>query len=752
MASPPSLEEASRATGRVQALIHEVERLRTTGRWVDALPLLQEAVRVDPGAAAPAYNLGVMLTKLGRLADAEATLRHALSLAPNLPIIVHALAHNLLAQGRYKEGFPLYGIRALMPELNTGYPRNFPFPRWQGEPLTGKRLTIFPEQGLGDQIQFARFLPALIAQAGAVTLLTARPLERLFRHNFPSAEILVADGPVEFADPDYWTTMYDLPGAASIGSDAIPGEPYLSVPGRWPPLGEGFKVGLKVRGSPKHPNDEMRSLPDKWAERLRATLPGTIISLEPEESGAEDMADTAAIVDQLDLVVSVDTSVAHLAGALGKPCLLLVPGYSADWRWMTDRDDSPWYPGHRLFRGTVDGDWSRAIDRLVAEARRRAAPVTTVAPPTPVKPAAPMGSLTRTLLRGQALCVEARYPEALDLFRKAVRQAPNNPAPLHLLGIALLDVGRLKEAEQYQRRALALVPEHPIFQNSLAVNLLAQGRYREAWPLHEGRSQISSEDIGFPTDVPCPRWRGEPLADKHIVILPEQGFGDAIQFVRFLPRLRQTGARVTMFAAPALVDLFAANFPDIDIRPAAGEVRLGDPDYWTTLVDMMRWLDITIGEVSGEPYLVTDRHWPAFPHPFTIGLVTSGNPNHVNDLRRSLPQDVAKRLRDRLPGQIVSLDPKESGARDFADTAALMRQLDLVVSVDSSVSHLAGALGKPCLLLVPSIATDWRWMRDRDDSPWYAGHRLFRSAADGNWSDAIDRLVAEAERMRAEKG
>ena len=751
MADTPHTEDATAGTERARALTQEADRLRTAGRWIEALPLLQEAVRADPDAAAPAYNLGVMLSKIGQLADAEAALRHALSLAPNVPIIIHALAHNLLAQGRYEEGFPLYAVRALMPELNTGYPRDFPFPRWQGEPLAGKRLTIFPEQGLGDQIQFARFLPPLIAQAGAVSLLTMRQLERLFRHNFPTAEILVADGKVEFPDPDYWTTMYDLPGAAGIGSGAIPSEPYLRVPGTWPPLGEGFKVGLKTRGSPKHPNDAARSLPDGCVEQLRAGLPGTIISLEPEESGAQDLADTAAIIAELDLVVSVDTSIAHLAGALGKTCLLLVPGYSPDWRWMSERDDSPWYPGHRLFRGTVEGDWSGAIDRLVAEAQRRAGPVATSAPRTAARPAPPKGSLTDTLLRGQALCAGGRYPEALDLFRKAARLAPNNPAPLHLLGVALLDVGRLKEAEQYQRRALALVPDHPTFQNSLSLNLLAQGRYREAWPLHEGRGQKSAEDIGFPTDVPCPRWRGEPLADKHIVILPEQGFGDAIQFVRFLPRLRQTGARITLFAAPALVDLFAASFPGIDVRAAAGDVRLGNPDYWTTLVDMMRPLDLTLEDVTAEPYLVTDRRWPAFPDPFTIGLVTSGNPKHVNDQRRSLPSDMAARLRDALPGTIVSLDPKDSGARDFADTAALIDQLDLVVSVDTSVAHLAGALGKPCLLLVPSISTDWRWMRGRDDSPWYSGHRLFRSAMDGDWREAIDRLVVEAKRLRAEK-
>jgi tetratricopeptide (TPR) repeat protein len=630
-------------------------------------------------------------------------------------------------------------------ELSRDIPRNFPFPRWNGESLAGKRIVLFPEQGLGDQIQLVRFIPALLAQGASVTLLTRPSLERLFRQNFPEVEVVGAQGAVEFADPDYWAMLYDLPVFLDIAADNVPAQPYLTAPAGGPALAPGFKVGLKTRGNPKFGNDKYRSLTDAVADALRAKLPGNVVSLEPEQSGAADMADTAAIIEQLDLVVSVDTSVAHLAGALGKPCLLLVPGFSSDWRWIRGRDDSPWYPGHRLFWGDVDGGWVSAIESLVAEARRRMrAPAMAAAKSAPARE-----SLRDMLLRGQGFCVEGRYSEALDLFRRALRLAPDNPAALSLLGVALLDIGRLKESEGYLRRALAQKPDHPTFQHSLSLNLLAQGRFREAWPLHEGRSGKEAHAIGFPTDVQYARWRGEPLEGKHIVILPEQGFGDAIQFFRFLPRLAATGARITLFVQPALVDLFAASIARIPVlaritlRSASGEVRLGNPDYWTTLVDMMRPLDVTIDEVASPPYLCTDREWPSIAGGFAVGLVTRGNPGHANDRRRSLGPDMAMRLESGLPGTIVSLDPAISGARDFADTAALIQQLDLVVSVDTSVAHLAGALGKTCLLLVPGIGTDWRWMRAREDSPWYAQHRLFRSSsADGNWSAAIDATIA----------
>jgi hypothetical protein len=215
--------------------------------------------------------------------------------------------------------------------------------------------------------------------------------------------------------------------------------------------------------------------------------------------------------------------------------------------------------------------------------------------------------------------------------------------------------------------------------------------------------------------------------------------------------LQSLGPKISLFAPLALTDLFQSSFPEITVRSAEGKVPLGKPDYWTTLIDMAQPLDVTIERVASPPYLRTTRTWPPLPAGFKIGLQTSGNSKHANDAWRSLPPEDAERLRSSLPGQIVDLDPIKSGAADFAGTAALIEQLDLIVSVDTSVAHLAGAFGKPCLLLIPGLATDWRWMRGRDDSPWYPGHRLFRSAMDGSWADTIDRLVAEAERLRSEK-
>lgn len=729
MARPVSEEDARSARERAHALTLQANALREQGKWDEALPICVAAHEVDPTSPAAAHNLGVMLTKMGRLAEGETVLRKALALAPDSALGRHALAHNLLAQGRYRDAWPLYDARIEMAELKTGFPADFAFPRWRGEPLAGKRLVIFPEQGLGDQIQFARFLPRLIAEAGEVVLLMLPPLERLFRHNFPGAQVICATGKVEFPDPDVWTTMQDIPAALNLALEEVSDAPYLNAPGTWPPFGEGFKIGLKTIGNPNYVNDAMRSLPAALAERLRSELPGRVISLEPGDSGAKDMADTAAIIDQLDMVVSVDTSVAHLAGAMGKPCMLLIPGFGPDWRWMTGRKDSAWYSNHRLYRGGVDGDWTGAVERLIEEARKV------------VRTLGARAEVNRAI----DLRDERRVEEALAASARAAATDPDDARAVHTHGVLLSSVGRLAESERLLRDFLSRHPDHVDSRYALSLTLLSQGRYRAAWPYHEARLLRPESDPTVPRNLPYPRWQGEDLRGKRIAVFPEQGFGDQIQFVRFVPELLRRGAKVTLFAKVALVRLFAHSFPGVDVLPTVGTADFPDPDYWATLVDLPAKLGVEVDTIPDKPYL----GWPearrgegGAPR---IGLKLTGNPQHRNDSWRTLAPEYAERLRSRLPGTLVSLEPEVSGARDFADTAAIVAGLDLVVSVDTSVAHLAGAIGKPCLLLVSGFDTDWRWMRDRPDSPWYPRHRLFRSTVDGDWSGAIDELVGAIE-------
>jgi hypothetical protein len=216
-------------------------------------------------------------------------------------------------------------------------------------------------------MQFARFLPALRAQGATVTLFAPVALERLLRHSFPGVTVVAAEN-ASVARPDCWASLVMLAGLFGATVSNLPSEPYLATPQRWQGATPGFKVGLVTAGKQALANDARRSLGEEQADSLRARLPGSVYLLDPAVTGARDFADTAAIVNALDLVVSVDTAVGHLAGALGKPTLLLLPGLGTDWRWMRGTDRSPWYPRHRLYRSGLNGAWDAVLDRVVADA------------------------------------------------------------------------------------------------------------------------------------------------------------------------------------------------------------------------------------------------------------------------------------------------------------------------------------------------------------------------------------------------
>jgi hypothetical protein len=353
----------------VADLLLQADAARTGGRYALALAVYQRIVAAAPENPVALQHLGALLTTLGRPAEAEPVLREALARNPIDANARHALALTLMAQGRFAEAWRDYEARFQIPQLGLRKPPGFPFSEWRGEDLAGKRLVIFPEMGFGDQIQHARFAPLLRERGAEVILLCPPELERLFVESLPGIQVVATRGAVEFPDPDFWTMCASLPGLTGVTPETLPNAPYLRAPKPGGRLPKGFKVGLMTAGDPRHGNDANRSLPPELAERLRESLPGQVIDLALAATGAGDFADTAAIVAQLDLVVSVDTAVAHLTGALGRPGFVLIPAIGADWRWMETREDSPWYPSLRLFRADPRAGWVPALDRLARAAQ-----------------------------------------------------------------------------------------------------------------------------------------------------------------------------------------------------------------------------------------------------------------------------------------------------------------------------------------------------------------------------------------------
>ncbi|MFI4964095.1 MAG: tetratricopeptide repeat protein [Caulobacterales bacterium] len=340
-------------------LLEEGARRRSLGDVEGARNCFRRAVERSPEAAEAHHHLAASLEALGRLDEAEVEYRVALALAPESGSTARALAVLLLSRGRYAEGFALFERRHELADLAKPA---LPFPEWRGEPVAGRKILVWPEQGFGDQIQFARFAPILRRRGADVTLVCWPPLARLFELSL-GVRVVPAVGAVEFPDPDYWVMAMSLAARLGLTPQTLPGGAYLNAPPLPTPLADGARIGLLTRGNPNNANDANRSLGADQAARL-AALAGAV-SLDPADTGAQDFADTAAIVQSLDLVISVDTAVAHLAGALGKPCWTLLPQANTDWRWLRDRRDSPWYPSMRLFRQSSSGDWAGVIDEVM---------------------------------------------------------------------------------------------------------------------------------------------------------------------------------------------------------------------------------------------------------------------------------------------------------------------------------------------------------------------------------------------------
>lgn len=356
--------------------------LLDANRPVEAVAVLQTAIAVRPDFAAAHNNLGTALRQDNRVGEAEATFRQALALDPASAEAHFNLALALLVGGDLSAGWPEYEWRWRMKAVHTvGIPRARP--RWSGGRLDGRTILLHAEQGLGDTIQFLRYVPRVAALGGRVVLEVQPELVPLLA-GFPGVAQVVARG--ERCDCDCHCPLLSLAGVFATTLETIPAPiPYIMPDPRraeawvarlapWPRP----RVGLVWAGSPDNRNDRNRSLPFNHLDALLAVPGPTWLSLQKGReapAGSKmvdlapdltDFAETAAALAHVDLVVTVDTSVAHLAGAIGVPTWILLP-HAPDWRWLLAREDTPWYPSARLFRQRTPGDWTGVIDRVVAE-------------------------------------------------------------------------------------------------------------------------------------------------------------------------------------------------------------------------------------------------------------------------------------------------------------------------------------------------------------------------------------------------
>ncbi len=368
---------------RCSETLHQLADVSYELREYDlAAQIYRRAVELDPENVALWNNLANTLRNLGELDEALAAYARALVGRPDDPVIRANRGRTLLAAGRLDEGFREYQFRWEPLGL-----RKFPQPVWRGETLPGKTLFVFAEQGIGDTIQFVRYLRRARERVGRVILECQPSLQSLLEQS-RCADLVIAAG-AELPAFEVYAPLLHLPAIFRTTLETVPAEiPYLT-PGTiatlpFVPAGN-LKAGLVWAGNPEFLDDAIRSIPLEQFRNLLEISGVNFFRLQRDVPARDEIffraaplvnametvktfADTAAIIAQLDLVISVDTAVAHLAGALGKPVWTLLPR-PADWRWMLHRSDTPWYPAMRLFRQAKTGDWRPVMAEVATELR-----------------------------------------------------------------------------------------------------------------------------------------------------------------------------------------------------------------------------------------------------------------------------------------------------------------------------------------------------------------------------------------------
>lgn len=363
--------------------------LAALGRTDEALRAFDTALSLQPDCAEAFCNRGFALMDVGRTEEAITAYTAALTLRPDLAEAYFNRGMARLVCGDFRAGWQDYEWRWRCPGWPGGTARHQHLPRWQGEGTpSGQTLLLWAEQGLGDTLQFARYLPQVVALGWSVVLEVQPGLETVLAPLAgPAVRIIPRDAPRPAGvAPGAQCPLLSLPLVLKTTLDTIPAPAPLSAdPGRSEALRarlpqQGLRIGIVWQGNPNHHNDRNRSVPLSRFAPLAALPDVHLISLQkgpgceqlgdapvvqspgPEYDGG-DFAETAATVAALDLVITVDTAIAHLAGSLGVPVWVLLPAIP-DWRWLTDRDDSPWYPSLRLFRQPQPGDWDSVFRSL----------------------------------------------------------------------------------------------------------------------------------------------------------------------------------------------------------------------------------------------------------------------------------------------------------------------------------------------------------------------------------------------------
>jgi len=841
----------------VGALSHLNILLQSIGRYDDAIKICEKLLQLSIRDVNAWNALGVAHHKKENYAVAAQCFEKALQINPQ-----SALAHE---------------NRAVLWLLHQSYEKGFLEYQWfrkderhpalsLNDVIDGKQILVYSERGFGDIIQFSRYIPLLKERQASVIFQVPGALVRLFSDS-QVADHYILNHQKALPAYDYATGIMFLPCYFKTTAQNIPSKiPYLSPPETVKRIlkeeihhhKKQFNVGIVWAGNPQNENDLHRSIPLSYFEQI-ARLPGIrLFSFQKDPHQIkqlrqlpndisiinlgelfEDFSDTASAIQSMDLMICVETAVAHLAGAMGHPTWLLLSTVP-DWRWRLDCEDSPWYPSIRIFRQSQTDNWSELMNRVkkalvpimiktmyqrgmvqmtnkqYSQAYDFFEPITQINPNS-FQAWLYMGNACGFLKHhnhsidcyekaaainpdhavcqynlGRAWYGQRNYQNAITCFQKAIELDPSYFKAIYNLGSAYYRIRNLNKSIDFFKQALELEPDKiDIYTNlgacygkkgalstaiswhqksldvspdyadghyNKGISLLLSGRLNEGFQEYEWRLRR----LDFPKPgYDQPMWDGTEFTNKTILVYMEQGFGDAIQFVRYLPQVKSRGGTVILVCHPLLQRLFETASGADKVIPE--NYPLPSFDFHISLMSLPAIFQTGLDTIPAEtPYLsiplepketlnkIIDEH----THVFKVGFVWAGNPANKHDRDRSIPLHMFSCLNSVKGIKMFSLQKEQQvdtsllfdfvdlapHIQDFSDTAYAISKLDLIISVDTAVAHLAGAIHHHVWILLPKVP-DWRWLLHREDSPWYPSVRLFRQKDFDNWSDVFSDVI-----------
>jgi tetratricopeptide (TPR) repeat protein len=490
------------------------------GRFAQALECYERALQLDPELALALNSMGFLLQELGRLEEALSCFEAAVRTAPELAMARLNLGMLQLKLGDWERGWENYEARwSGSAESQEGVLNRplCPLPQWNGEAGTSRlRLLVITEQGFGDTFQFSRYLPLVATRFARVGFACSAPTLRLLENTFGDESCFFTRMPTSYEDWDLQCPLLSLPRALGTRLGNVPATlSYLQVPAgarnywkerllRVDP--GGFRVGIAWAGRKAHQYDRRRSLRldqiapllgdtritwvslQKWApDDLPVAVP-EILHWFDWTGELNDFADTAALVANLDLVISIDSAMVHLAGGLGRPVWLL-NRFDNEWRWLSARQDSPWYPTLRIFSQATWGDWPSAIEAVrlalaqlpIREAgSRQSLPTRTLSPCASTERSAAECNVEHALERAAKHQSAGRLGEAEAILKQILEAQPRHAHALHLLGVVAYQAGRIELAIDWVAKAVELKGDVALFQSNLAEMYRQMGNVDEA--------------------------------------------------------------------------------------------------------------------------------------------------------------------------------------------------------------------------------------------------------------------------------